>query len=560
MRTAAPPSEAIRHERLFDFGHRRRLRKAAGRHRLFLAVLGAGAILRIVTQIAYRPALLFIDSYAYLRNLHILRPTRIQPIGYDIVLRPVLSVGNLAVVAALQHALGLGMGIAIYAILLRLGARRWVSALAAVPVLLDAYQLQIEQNILSEPVFEALVLGAIVLLLWKRRPIAVPVLAVAGLLLGMATTVRVVGVVLVVPAVVFALVAGSSGWKRLTGAAAMALAFAVPVGIYVTYYRVETGKVGINRGDVDLLYGRAATIVDCRGLDLPRYERVLCPKEPLAHRLGTDAYAHHSPYPDLVVVPKGKNLDTVLRDFARRVFEHQPLDFARAVGTDFAKGFSWPRGTFAGDVPLEWWQFQSGYPRFEGGDAAATIGLQGGGGPTVVEPLGSFLRGYQSSVGYTPGPLLALAFLAGLAGAAGVGRARRSGLRAACALPTASGILLLVGADLFLFSWRYQLPVLVLAPLGGALGVTALTCVPRRQGQPVSDGDASRHWPAREDQVDREAAGGDDGRSDHDDQRRVGEAARDDVPRAIERGAAGERVDGTPDELLGQRHDAEEEK
>jgi hypothetical protein len=60
-------------------------------------------------------------------------------------------------------------------------------------------------------------------------------------------------------------------------------------------------------------------------------------------------------------------------------------------------------------------------------------------------------------------------------GAAGVGRARRSGLRAACLLPTLCGMSVLLAADLFHFSWRYQLPALVLAPLGGALALTALT-------------------------------------------------------------------------------------
>jgi hypothetical protein len=33
----------------------------------------------------------------------------------------------------------------------------------------------------------------------------------------------------------------------------------------------------------------------------------------------------------------------------------------------------------------------------------------------------------------------------------------------------------LLAADLFHFSWRYQLPALVLAPLGGALALAALT-------------------------------------------------------------------------------------
>lgn len=462
-------------ERWLGAERRRRLRSGARRHWFFLVVLGAGVLLRVVTQVAYRPALLYTDSYGYLENLHDLSPTvNAQPIGYTLLLlRPVLSVGNLAVVAGLQHIVALGMGVAIYALLVRIGARRWIAALAAVPVLLDAYQLQIEQNIMSEVLLEALVLGGVIVLLWKR-PVTLPALAIAGTAFGIATTVRVVACVLVVPAAAFALVAGTGGRQRLIRAATIVLAFAVPVGVYAGYYWIETGELGISRGDAFLLYGRAATIVDCRKLDLPAYERPLCPTEPLGQRQGVNDYAHHSPYAERVVLPPGKSRDTVLRDFARRVIVHQPLDFTKAVLTDFGKGFAWGRTEFAGDVPVDRWQFQRDYPRL-GLDPAAATRRYGGGEPTVIEPLAAFLRGYQLSVGYVPGSVLGLAFVIGLLATAGVGRARRSGLRAASALPTLCGLSILLAADVFEFSWRYQLPALVLAPLGGALGLTALT-------------------------------------------------------------------------------------
>jgi hypothetical protein len=462
-------------ERWFGSERRQRLRAGVRRHWVFLVVLGVGFALRVVTQIAYRPALLYIDSYRYLGNLHDLEPAQnSQPIGYiALLLRPVLSVGNLAVVAGVQHILGLGMGVAIYALVVHLGARRWIAVLAAAPVLLDAYQLQIEQNIMSETLFQALILAGIVLLLWTRPP-TLAVLAIGGALLGLATTVRSVGVVLVIPAVVFALVAGAGGWQRLIRAATIGLAFMLVIATYAGYYWIKAGDVALSRGDAYLIYGRAATIVDCRGLDLPEYERVLCPPEPLGHRLGSDVYAHHSPYPLQVVLPPGKTRDAVLRDFGRRVFLHQPLDYAKAVATDFVKVFVYPRKTFPGDVALERWQFQRSYPTL-GLDAVSATRTYGGGKPRVIEPLAVFLREYQLSVGYLPGPVFGIAFITGLLAAAGVGRARRSGLRAACLLSTLYGLSLLLAADLFHFSWRYQLPALTLAPLAGALGLAALT-------------------------------------------------------------------------------------
>ena len=284
-----------------------RLRVGARQHALFLALVTAAFALRVVTQIAYRPSLLYIDSYRYLEVFRSLDPTKTQPIGYVLfVLRPVLWLGNLAAVAALQHVLGLAMGVAIYALLIRRGSPRWLGVLAAAPVLLDAYQLQIEQNIMSETIFEAFVLAGVALLLWWRRP-SYWVFAVAGVLFGFAVPVRVIGGVIIVPAIAYALVAGEGGWPRLRRAGTMALAFALPVLAYAAAYSFTAGQVGINRGDAELLYGRAATIVEhCHALDLPSYEFELCPKEPLGKRFGPNAYAHDLPYKQDVHVPRGR--------------------------------------------------------------------------------------------------------------------------------------------------------------------------------------------------------------------------------------------------------------
>ncbi|MGH3826043.1 MAG: glycosyltransferase family 2 protein, partial [Pseudonocardiaceae bacterium] len=92
------------------------------------------------------------------------------------------------------------------------------------------------------------------------------------------------------------------------------------------------------------------------------------------------------------------------------------------------------------------------------------------------------LRGYQLTVGYTPGPLLGLGLLVGLLGGFGIGNARRSGIRAASLLVSGLGVTVLMTSAAFEFSWRYQLPGLVLLPMAGVLGVTALTGPLRRPG------------------------------------------------------------------------------
>ena len=184
-------------------------------------------------------------------------------------------------------------------------------------------------------------------------------------------------------------------------------------------------------------------------------------------------YAHHYPIRRLSGVNDEQRLNKVLRDFARHVFRQQPLDLAHAVGTDFLKGFRWRHTDAQNDVPVERWQFQTRWVYNEYGPVAVTREF-GGGPPTIVKPLASFLRSYQLTVGYTPGPLLAVAFIGGILGGCGLHRARRSRLRAVCWLPTLSGLGVLLAADLFEFSWRYQLPMLVFAPIAGAIGFTAI--------------------------------------------------------------------------------------
>ena len=140
------------------------------RHWLFSALLAAGLVLRVLAQIAYHPALIYVDTLKYLYGAS----PGSEPLGYTAILRIILLAGDLGTVTAIQHLLGLAMAVALYAVLLRRGAPRWLAALAAAPVLLDAYQLQMEQMIMPDVWFEALAVAGMAVLLW--RPVVDPAL------------------------------------------------------------------------------------------------------------------------------------------------------------------------------------------------------------------------------------------------------------------------------------------------------------------------------------------------------------------------------------------------
>jgi hypothetical protein len=459
------------------------------RHWLLAALLTAGLTLRVLAEAAYRPALFFSDSvrYLYLSGGN-------DPLGYRVLLRPVLLVGNLDAVAAVQHLLGLGMAVALYVVLLRREAPRWLAALVTAPVLLDGYQLQMEQSIMSDVLFEALIVAGLVILLWERRPRTWMFIA-GGLALGASATVREVGQILILPALIF-LLAAVQGWRRkLWQGAVLAAAFVLPILAYCTTSLAVTGHFRLANQGTNELYGRVVLAANCHALTLPPDEQALCPSRQFAVKLGNDALVHSPQSPLRNFRPAGHEASTIAGDFTHRVFWQDPLAVFAAIGRDSLKLFAVTRVTDPGDTPIARWQFQTTYPSYQHVSlqtVRAAAERYGGGGPTVYEPLAAFLRAYQLDGGYTPGPLLLLCALAGLGGSIGVLRRRRvhgaepareagSGrgpgrdVSVACLLFFATAVILLLASDAFEFSWRYQLPALVTLPPAGALGILAVT-------------------------------------------------------------------------------------
>jgi hypothetical protein len=446
---------------------------------LLAVFLAAGVVLRILATVAYRPAIVYTDSVQYLNNLAKLSPDQLNPIGYDFVLGPLVDIGGLMFVVIVQHLVGLLLGVAIYALARRLTVYRWLSAVAAAPILLDAYQVQIEQNIMAETTFDVILVAVLWLLLargvpgWRRA-------AVVGVLIGAAFAVRAIGMVLLIPVVLYLIVVGNAWRKRrmdvVRRTAAAIAGFGMVFGAYVVYYHADTGRWGFTGAENQILYGRTATVADCSKLPLNDGTRLFCPTEPLGQRLGVDKYAHNHygdpnwPGP----LPPGTTKRQLATEFAHLVIRHQPLDVTWAALKDFGKGFASTRTSSPNDVPLDRWQFQLTYPNLKDPNTAKAAVKWGGSEPRVSHLPAVILRAYQLHGGYTSGTLLGLCVLLALAAVAGLGRAKTSGLRSAALLPAAAGVILLLGSAAFEFSWRYQLPGLVFFPLAGAIGLRAI--------------------------------------------------------------------------------------
>jgi hypothetical protein len=461
------------------------------RHWLLALLLAAGLALRVIAQLGYEPALLFIDSKKYIFGTQFSDTEwgSYDPIGYTLlVLRPVLMIGNLALVAMLQHVLGMAMAVALYALMLRRGVVRWLAALAVAPVLLDAYQLNAEQTIMPDVLFEALVVAGIVLLLWQPRP-GLGLVILGGLALGASAPVRQVGEALIAPALVYVVLAAARWRTRLLHGAVLTVCFALPVAGYMAYSAVilHYGFEMSNMGDA-YLYGRTVHAADCATLKIPAIEQPLCPSAAEAAAFGVDGlvnsrYAPRTLYHP-VDVQLGQFIDTMAlqRSLAYSVLRQQPMRVVGDIAHDAIKIFALTRDTAEGDTNVSRWQFQTSYPYYSPGitkygpnSASRVFAAAGGGGyARVWRPAAAALRDYQLHGGFTPGPVYLVALLAGIAGIATFRRRGLNGQALACLLITGSAVAVLLGADLYEFSWRYQLPALVTLPIAGAVGATAV--------------------------------------------------------------------------------------
>jgi hypothetical protein len=449
------------------------------RHWLAAILLTAGLVLRVLAQFAYRPALFYIDSVKYLYNAQ-----GNDPEGYKAPLRAILAVANLDTVVAIQHLLGLAVGVVIYVVLLRRGVARWLAAVAIAPVLLDAYQLQQEQTIMPTVWFEALIVAGLAILLWRPELTWRRVLA-AGLVIGTSATVAQVGEALIPAAAIFVLAAAGRGWRQRVGkTAVLCAACALPILAYCTGSYLLSGGFFLSHTGVTSFYGRTAAAVDCATIKLPADEQRLCPTT-AQQAQGNDWLEYNPDSPVQAIyrhLPRAE-VDTLVTGFSHAVIDQQPLRVLGGYVRDALKLYTVTRHTDPGDAPISRWQFRRTYPYFvphaTQPEVDAIVRQFGGGLPAVWRPVAAFLRAYQLDGGYTPGPLLLLCTVTGLIGSAAVLRRRLDPATRQLALGAllgfAAAVCVLGVSDLFVFSWRYQLPALVTLVPAGALGLAVLT-------------------------------------------------------------------------------------
>src|SRR3954454_5945972 len=134
-------------------------------NRLFASALAVATVLRLVVMVAYPPALEFYgDSPSYLTaSRHPFSLDIWHPFGYPLLLWLLSPLRSVAVVSALQHLAGLFAAFLVYRLVRSLRVGAVAATVAAGQLLFDAYQLDVEQFLLSDTLFTLLVVVAMTL-------------------------------------------------------------------------------------------------------------------------------------------------------------------------------------------------------------------------------------------------------------------------------------------------------------------------------------------------------------------------------------------------------------
>jgi len=443
-------------------------------HPVFTVALTLAIILRIVVMIAFQPIFWFTDSASYLATALNYTLSTVRPGGYSVLLAILGPLHSFELISLLQHLMGLAVGVLIYALLWRRGLPGWAATLAAVPVLFDAYELQLEHMLMSDTLSLLLVTLVVVLLCWNDE-VSLRTAVIAGLLLGYATVVRSVGIPMLA-IVVVCLFARKVSWRKIV---ALVACCAVPVVCYMAEYDFQHSSFAITNSTGVFLYDRVMEFANCATIRPSPSLAILCDPRPQSQRLQPPLeyiwdyndpiynLAKRSKYPPPllghssgqilfrpfvstnVFTPK---INELAEKFAERAILAQPGDYIRVVASDTLRSFYWgspiPYDKSNGQYlfrdkfryHLSWVQEMR---RYEPGMAW----------PRVVQPFAGFLVGYQRYV-YLQGPMLAVILLIGLGGVL----ARRRRLGGLVLLPWALGVLLLVLPPVAIgFNSRYVL-------------------------------------------------------------------------------------------------------
>jgi hypothetical protein len=312
-------------------------------HRPLLLLFITGVFLRAILMITYFPAvMLSYDSARYARvDSMPMFGDFWMPAGYPMLLRLLHAISHqLWFTIAVQHVMGLGVGLLVYAAVRQLGVKRSISCVPAAVPFLSGDHLYLEHQVMADYLLIFLSTAGLAAAVRGLVPrLNVGWLATAGAFLAMAALARSVGIILIPILVLCTLFWIGGPLNRRVAALGAALlpgigVFSLYVGVFVSVHGQYLGLWDMSGWN---FYSRVAPFADCRNFDPPEGTKILCEERAPADRPGPFGYVW-----DLSSVPRvnfelGPESGRKLAVFARQALVHQPADYVHAVLVDLAR-------------------------------------------------------------------------------------------------------------------------------------------------------------------------------------------------------------------------------
>ena len=441
-------------------------------HWLFVLILIPAIAFRVIAELGFRWALWFNDSYGYVADATgTFKPDTLRPSGYSVFLRFLEPLHSFATPVILQHLMGLGIGVMVYALAVhRFRVPKAIAALATIPALFDGNQIQLEHLLLSDVPFAFLVTAAATIVLWRKKPSTLQ-FALAGGLLGLASVTRTAGLPLLAVLAVFMLI-HRAGWKAITS---MVVACLIPLGGYMLWFFAFYGDFNTTQANGIFMYQRVMAFADCGKMTLAPEETALCDTTPPSKRPISQWYMWGKTTPLLRFPPPrfGPLQNRLGEKFAITAIESQPLAYANLIWHDTDRAFWWSRPVFPDPLTYAEYRFSNA---INGPSRKAALGVgysssqprkytAGATTTQVVQPYAGIMIWYQKHI-WMPGTPLGALLIVGLCGMA-VGWRRWGG---EVLLPWGVSVgLLLIPAATAEFDYRYVLPAVPFACLAAAI-------------------------------------------------------------------------------------------
>jgi hypothetical protein len=441
-------------------------------HWLFALIMVPAIGFRVIAMLGFQWALWFNDSYGYVGDaVGTFKPDTLRPSGYSVFLRFLEPFHTFALPVILQHLMGLGIGVMVYAVAVhRFRVPKPIAVIATLPALFDGNQIELEHLLMADVPFAFLVTAAATLVLWRKKPTTLQ-FALAGALLGLASVTRTAGLPLLAVLVVYMLIQ-RIGWRALVAAVVACL---IPLGGYMLWFFAFYGKFNTSEASGLFMYQRVMAFADCSKMNLPPDETALCDTTPPSQRPVSQWYLWGKTTPLLRFPPPrfGQLQNRLGEKFAVKAIESQPLAYADVIWNDTDRAFWWSRPVFPDPLTYAEYQFSNA---IHGPSRKAAVGTgygasdprryaDGANVTQIVQPYAGIMVWYQKHI-WMPGTPLGGLLIVGLCGMA-VGWRRRGG---EILLPWGVAVgLLVVPAATAEFDYRYVLPAVPFACLAAAM-------------------------------------------------------------------------------------------